>query len=104
VRAEGGGEPWPLLPYPYVVRYTPTLTVAPVRYGAYLLDREHWPRAFACVSALASALSVPVTAKIRLLPTLEETLAFAAGLQVRGRISAILQTDILFQYVSAALA
>jgi len=52
------------------------------RYGSYLLDAEHWPRVFACVEALEAALTVPVTAKIRLLPTLEETLAFASGLQV----------------------
>ena len=53
-------------------------------YGAYLLDDHHWPRVFAIVDALAAALSVPVTCKVRLCDSLDQTLAFAAGLQRAG--------------------
>eukprot|EP00965_Chrysotila_dentata_P209529 6185347-Pleurochrysis_carterae.AAC.3 len=53
-------------------------------YGSYLLDTEHWPRVFSCVRAMAAAAApVPVTCKIRLLPTLQETILFAKGLQAR---------------------
>jgi len=53
-------------------------------YGAYLADREHWPRVFAIVRALVDALAVPVFCKIRLQPTLAETVRFARGLQAAG--------------------
>uniref|UniRef100_A0A7S4BXB4 tRNA-dihydrouridine(16/17) synthase [NAD(P)(+)] n=1 Tax=Chrysotila carterae TaxID=13221 RepID=A0A7S4BXB4_CHRCT len=54
-------------------------------YGSYLLDTEHWPRVFSCVRAMAAAAApVPVTCKIRLLPTLQETILFAKGLQAAG--------------------
>lgn len=53
-------------------------------YGAFLLDDEHHERVFAIVRALASALRVPVCCKIRLLPTLEGTLAFARRLEDAG--------------------
>lgn len=53
-------------------------------YGAYLADREHWPRVFAIVRALVAALAVPVFCKIRLQPTLAETVRFARGLQAAG--------------------
>ena len=53
-------------------------------YGAYLSDREHWARVFGIVRALRKALSVPVFCKIRLLPTLTQTIRFARGLQAAG--------------------
>lgn len=53
-------------------------------FGAYLADREHWPRVFAIVRALVAALAVPVFCKIRLQPTLAETVRFARGLQAAG--------------------
>jgi hypothetical protein len=57
-------------------------------FGAYLLDDEHHERVFAMLRAAASQLRVPVLAKIRLLPSLEATLAFCAGLRSCG-ISAL---------------
>lgn len=53
-------------------------------YGAYLLDEEHWPRVFGCVSSLATALSLPISCKIRLCATLSQTLRFARGLEASG--------------------
>ena len=53
-------------------------------YGAYLCDREHWARVFNIVRSLCNALSVPVFCKIRLLPTLAQTIRFARGLQAAG--------------------
>ena len=53
-------------------------------YGAYLLDREHWPRVASVVQALRQAVQLPVLCKIRLLPTLAETLEFCRLLQQAG--------------------
>ena len=53
-------------------------------YGAFLSEREHWARVFGIVRALRKALSVPVFCKIRLLPTLSQTIRFARGLQAAG--------------------
>lgn len=51
-------------------------------YGAFLLEQPE--RARAIVDALVGGLSVPVTAKIRILPKLEETIAFAQMLEDAG--------------------
>ena len=51
-------------------------------YGAFLMDEPD--RAREIVEALVAALSVPVTAKMRILPHLEDTLAFARMLQDAG--------------------
>jgi tRNA-dihydrouridine synthase 1 len=53
-------------------------------YGAYLLDEEHHERVFAMLREAVATLSVPVFAKIRLLPSLERTLAFCRGLRATG--------------------
>ena len=53
-------------------------------YGAYLLDREHWPRVYGLVRALAAGVAVPVSCKVRLLPSLAMTLRFCRGLQAAG--------------------
>jgi len=50
--------------------------------GAALLKEPE--KAAGIVRVLAQNLSVPVTAKIRLLPTPEETVAFALGIQAAG--------------------
>lgn len=51
-------------------------------YGAFLLD--HPERARAIIETLVQGLDVPVTAKIRILPTLEATLRFAKMLEEAG--------------------
>ena len=61
-------------------------------FGAYLLDEEHWPRVFGLVAAMRAALDVPVFCKIRLLPTLSRSIAFARGLQAAGP-HALLHSD-----------
>ena len=53
-------------------------------YGAYLLDRQHWPRVASIVAATRAAVSIPVCCKIRLLSTLEESIHFARLLQRAG--------------------
>ena len=52
------------------------------RYGAFLL--EDVPAAAAVVAALAGGLDVPVTAKVRLLPSWEASLAAVLALQEAG--------------------
>jgi tRNA-dihydrouridine synthase len=49
-----------------------------------LLDEEHHERVFAMLRAAVATLIVPVFAKIRLLPSLERTLAFCHGLRATG--------------------
>ena len=51
-------------------------------YGAYLMDDAE--RARAIIEALVAALDVPVTAKIRLLPSLDATVGFARMLEAAG--------------------
>ncbi|KAL6068782.1 tRNA-dihydrouridine(16/17) synthase [NAD(P)(+)]-like protein [Balamuthia mandrillaris] len=51
-------------------------------YGAFLL--ENWPLMEAMVSILHKNLSVPVTCKIRLLPSLEDTIEMAKRLEAAG--------------------
>ena len=51
-------------------------------YGAFLLDEPD--TIVAMVRALAGGLSVPVTCKIRVLPTLEATLALARAIEAAG--------------------
>lgn len=54
------------------------------RFGSYLLDREHWELVGGLVAAMRAAVSVPVCCKIRLLPTLEQTLEFCRLLERAG--------------------
>ena len=54
------------------------------QYGAYLLDREHWPRVYRLVRALVDGVAVPTSCKVRLLPSLAMTLRFCRGLQAAG--------------------
>ena len=56
-------------------------------YGAYLLDRRHWPLIRSLVHCLLP-LELPVSVKIRLLPTLPLTLTFLSFLAHSG-VSAI---------------
>ena len=44
-------------------------------FGAYLLDRQHWPTVAEMVSAMAASSALPVFCKIRLCETVEETIA-----------------------------
>ena len=62
-------------------------------FGAYLLERSQWPRVMAVVSALVSAVSLPIFCKIRLLDdegsgrregTIATTIAFCRLLQAAG--------------------
>lgn len=48
-------------------------------YGAWLLDREHWPAVCSCVAAMVASTpdGFPVCCKIRLLPQLADTIKFA---------------------------
>eukprot|EP00462_Mataza_sp_D1_P023791 CAMPEP_0175131890 /NCGR_PEP_ID=MMETSP0087-20121206/6784_1 /TAXON_ID=136419 /ORGANISM="Unknown Unknown, Strain D1" /LENGTH=112 /DNA_ID=CAMNT_0016414211 /DNA_START=185 /DNA_END=524 /DNA_ORIENTATION=+ len=50
-------------------------------YGAFLLDPLHRERVLQIVTAMAAALTVPLTCKIRLLPTTAETVTFAKELE-----------------------
>jgi tRNA-dihydrouridine synthase 1 len=43
------------------------------RFGAFLLDREHWSTVGAVVRSLVAAVALPIFVKIRLLETTEET-------------------------------
>ena len=52
------------------------------RYGAFLLDEPEV--ALKLVSTLSSELSVPVTAKVRMLPSLDETLELSRRMQEAG--------------------
>lgn len=53
-------------------------------FGSYLLNKEDHPLVFRIVRELARGLSIPVFCKIRLLDTLDETLAFCQSLQEAG--------------------
>jgi nifR3 family TIM-barrel protein len=53
-------------------------------YGSYLLDRRDWELVEAMVAEMANRVSVPVTCKIRLLQTQEQTIEFARRLQRAG--------------------
>lgn len=53
-------------------------------YGAFLLDEQDHELVFAMVRKLARNLSIPVSCKIRLLPTPEATLKFCLGLEKAG--------------------
>ena len=53
-------------------------------YGAHLCDHEYWPRVFHIVRTLSDSLERPVFCKIRLLPTLSDTIRFARGLENAG--------------------
>ena len=52
-------------------------------YGSYLLDRADWPLVFGMVRALAKAVPL-ASCKIRLLPSLQQTLRFCRGLEAAG--------------------
>eukprot|EP00965_Chrysotila_dentata_P038847 1290410-Pleurochrysis_carterae.AAC.1 len=54
-------------------------------FGAWLLDREHWPMLRSMVRELKSATRIPVFCKIRLLSTVEETVALCETLQARSQ-------------------
>ena len=53
-------------------------------FGAYLLDKEHWPTLTAIITAMVNATSLPVTVKIRLLPNADDTLALCRLLAAAG--------------------
>jgi len=53
-------------------------------YGSYLLARRDWPLVRDMVRACHDALSVPVTCKIRLLDSFDDTLAFCRMLEDAG--------------------
>ena len=53
-------------------------------FGAWLLEREEWPRVCAIVRAMLAATSLPVCAKIRLLSTVEETIELVDALSEAG--------------------
>ena len=59
-------------------------------YGAFLLDRDQWPRVEHMVRGLVAAMAqegergLPVFCKMRLLPTIEETVEFAQRLEAAG--------------------
>ena len=54
------------------------------RFGSYLLSREHWPQVGAMIRAMVSAVSLPVCAKIRLLPSLNESIELCRMLTASG--------------------
>ena len=54
------------------------------RFGAFLLDREHWPTVAACIQAMVHATALPICAKIRLLPTVDETIDLVRMLHAAG--------------------
>ena len=62
----------------------PQQVAADGRFGAFLLDVEHWPLVEALVRAMSTATDLPVACKIRLLPELEHTLSFAKMLERAG--------------------
>jgi tRNA-dihydrouridine synthase 1 len=53
-------------------------------YGSFLLDKCYWPLLYAIVRKLYENLKVPVFCKIRLLPSLDDTLQLARMLQAAG--------------------
>jgi tRNA-dihydrouridine synthase 1 len=53
-------------------------------YGSFLLDKCYWPLLYAMVRKLHENLKVPVFCKIRLLPSMEDTLQLARMLQDAG--------------------
>lgn len=55
-----------------------------LRYGSYLLDREEHALVMEMVELAARSLKIPVFCKIRLLPSLDETIAFARALESAG--------------------
>ena len=54
------------------------------RFGAFLLDREHWPTVAACIQAMVHATALPICAKIRLLPSVDETIDLVRMLHTAG--------------------
>jgi tRNA-dihydrouridine synthase 1 len=53
-------------------------------YGSFLIDKCYWPLLYAMVRKLYENLKVPVFCKIRLLPSLDDTLQLARLLQDAG--------------------
>ena len=53
-------------------------------FGAYLLERAHWPTVSAMVGAMAASIDVPVFCKIRLLESVAETIEFCDMLAAAG--------------------
>jgi tRNA-dihydrouridine synthase 1 len=53
-------------------------------FGAWLLDRRHWPLVGAMVSAADSAVPVPIWCKVRLLPDISETIELCQFLEASG--------------------
>lgn len=60
----------------------PAAAAAP--FGAWLLDRHHWPLVESMVAATVSAVSIPVCCKIRLLPSNAETVELCQRLEAAG--------------------
>ena len=54
-------------------------------YGAYLLDKQHWPLVGSIVSAIKAAVApMPVLCKIRLLDRFDDTVKFCQLLEAAG--------------------
>ena len=53
-------------------------------FGSYLLDRDKWDMVMGMVSALRAALTVPVFCKIRLLPSVDDTIELCTRLRDAG--------------------
>lgn len=53
-------------------------------YGSFLLDKRDWSLVESIVRAMDASVSVPVTCKIRLLQTEQQTLQFCGRLQAAG--------------------
>ncbi|CAI5502976.1 unnamed protein product [Closterium sp. Naga37s-1] len=81
-------SPPPLPPSPLVALDVnlgcPQLRAKQGHYGAYLLNDKDLPRVYAMVRAMASHLPIPIFCKIRLMPSLPQTIALCRGLQDAG--------------------
>ena len=53
-------------------------------YGAFLQDREHWPRIKSIVQNLHHNFRLPISCKIRVFPEIKDTLEYAKMLEAAG--------------------
>jgi len=54
------------------------------QYGAFMMDRHHWPNIRKIVSTMSRGLSIPVTVKVRVFEDVSKTLAYCEMLQESG--------------------
>ena len=54
------------------------------QYGAFMMDRNHWPNIRKIVSTMSKGLTVPVTVKVRVFEDVNKTLAYCEMLQESG--------------------